>query len=193
MPSSRLPLFPCFCRRQETGRGKRGVQVWCDPRWGKVLEDFLKAISKNSHLQVELRGNRSSRLELDSLEARRWLYWTALNFFPSVEGKDGVSRLLRGGGRWGTIFVTFAFVTSSKTKQSHPLSSPARGRKKKIKGFPPPKELIFSLNYESNGLGNSLYSVPDCLMPNKSFHVAPRVVAIRAHYRLIRALTSGIT
>lgn len=98
------------------------------------------------------------------------------------------------GGWWGTIFVTFAFVTSSKTKQSHPLSSPARGREKKNQRISPPtKELIFSLNYESNGLGNSLYSVPDCLMPNKSFHVAPRVVAIRAHYRLIRALTSGIT
>lgn len=52
---------------------------------------------------------------------------------------------------------------------------------------------IFSLNYESNGLGNSLYSVPDCLIPNKSFHVAPQVVAIRTHYRLIRALILGIT
>lgn len=90
-------------------------------------------------------------------------------------------------------YLCICDIIKDKAKPSSIILS-EREEKKKIKGFPPPpKELIFSLNYESNGLGNSLYSVPDCLMPNKSFHVAPRVVAIRAHYRLIRALTSGIT
>lgn len=104
----------------------------------------------------------------------------------------GGSRLGRGWGTEGDDFVTFAFVTSSCTqgRQSHPV---IQSKREEIKGSPSLKELIFSLNYESNGLGNSLYSVPDCLIPNKSFHVAPRVLAIRAHYRLIRALISGIT
>lgn len=79
---------------------------------------------------------------------------------------------------------------SGKIKPSSVILS----KREEIKGFHPPlKELIFSLNYESNGLGNSLYCVPNCLIPSKSFHVAPQVVAIRAHYRLIRALISGIT
>ena len=89
-------------------------------------------------------------------------------------------------------YLCICDIIKDKAKPSSIILS-EREEKKKSKDFPPPKELIFSLNYESNGLGNSLYSVPDCLMPNKSFHVAPRVVAIRAHYRLIRALTSGIT
>lgn len=93
-------------------------------------------------------------------------------------------------------YLCICDIIKDKAKPSSIIPS-KREEKKKSKDSPPPrppdKELIFSLNYESNGLGNSLYSVPDCLMPNKSFHVAPRVVAIRAHYRLIRALTSGIT
>lgn len=92
-------------------------------------------------------------------------------------------------------YLCICDIIKDKAKPSSIIPS-KREEKKNQKihhHHPPHKELIFSLNYESNGLGNSLYSVPDCLMPNKSFHVAPRVVAIRAHYRLIRALTSGIT
>lgn len=99
------------------------------------------------------------------------------------------ARLGDGGDNF--CYLRICDIIKDKAKPS--LSSPAKGRKKSKDSPPPLKELIFSLNYESNGLGNSLYSVPNCLIPNKSFHVAPRVVAIRAHYRLIRALISGIT
>lgn len=130
---------------------------------------------------------------MERLEKHEAAPLNCFDFFFSVEGKGGGSRPGRGWGMEGDNFVTFAFVTSScpQGRQSHPV---IRSKREEIKGFPPSlKELIFSLNYESNGLGNSLYSVPDCLIPNKSFHVAPRVLAIRAHYRLIRALISGIT
>lgn len=90
-------------------------------------------------------------------------------------------------------YLCICDIIKDKAKPSSIIPSKREEKKKNQRISPPTKELIFSLNYESNGLGNSLYSVPDCLMPNKSFHVAPRVVAIRAHYRLIRALTSGIT
>lgn len=62
------------------------------------------------------------------------------------------------------------FLHLRKTKPSSVISNKGGGNQR---SSPPLKELIFSLNYESNGLGNSLYSVPDCLIPNKSFHVAP--------------------
>lgn len=59
---------------------------------GKIVEDFLKAISKNSDLKVELPGNCSSRLKLESPEARRWHLLTSFDlFFFSVGSKGGMS------------------------------------------------------------------------------------------------------
>ena len=77
-----------------------------------------------------------------------------------------------GDGGDNFCYLRICDIIKDKAKPSSVIPSK---RGKKIKGFPPPtlKELIFSLNYESNGLGNSLYSVPNCLIPNKSFHVAP--------------------
>ena len=67
-------------------------------------------------------------------------------FSPQLRVRMGYPDCAGVGRWWGTIFVTFAFVTSSKTKQSHPLSSPARGRKKKkSKDFSPHKRTNFLL------------------------------------------------
>lgn len=56
----------------------------------KVLEDFLKATTKNLSLKFELEGNCSSRFKLESPGAEGGTFELLLYFF-SVEGKGKVS------------------------------------------------------------------------------------------------------
>lgn len=69
LPSLTLPMKGN--RKREKEEGNVGFRSGVTQDGGKVLADFLKAATENSHLKFELEGNCSSRLKLESLGVRR--------------------------------------------------------------------------------------------------------------------------